>query len=77
MIICDLGMPEMNGWVVGKRIKRYCAKRDLKKPPFILCTGWGFEAEDEDKIAESGVDQIAKKPLKFRDLVEIIQRFMT
>lgn len=76
IIICDLGMPEMNGWVVGKRIKRYCAKRGLDKPPFVLCTGWGLEAEDEERIKESGVDHVAKKPLKFKDLVEIIRKFM-
>lgn len=76
IIICDLGMPEMNGWVVGKRIKRYCAKRELKKPPFVLCTGWGMEAEDSAKIEESGVDHIARKPLKFKDLVGIIHKFL-
>ncbi len=76
IIICDLGMPEMNGWVVGKRIKRYCSKRELKKPPFVLCTGWGMEAEDSEKIEESGVDHIARKPLKFKDLLEIIHKFL-
>ena len=36
LVICDIGMPELNGWEVGKRIKEMCREKEIQKTPFIL-----------------------------------------
>jgi CheY-like chemotaxis protein len=34
VVICDLGMPEMDGWSVGKRMKEICREKGIPKIPF-------------------------------------------
>ncbi len=36
LVFCDLGMPGMNGWDVGKAIRSICQERGITKPP--LCS---------------------------------------
>lgn len=71
VITCDLGMPHMNGWEVGKRIKALFDKTGRKKPPFILLTGWGGQTSEQDKIIESDVAAVIEKPI---DIIELINR---
>jgi two-component system, cell cycle sensor histidine kinase and response regulator CckA len=73
MVICDLGMPEMNGWEVGAKMKKLCAESNLDKPPFILLTGWGGQAEETQKMEESGVDAVVEKPLDPSRMYAVIQ----
>lgn len=70
--LCDLGLPEMNGWEVGKRIVEICRDRDVAKPPFILFTGWGGQVLDKAKIVESGVDGVIAKPIEISKLIKVI-----
>ncbi len=72
LIICDLGMPDMNGWEVGARIKNLCAEQRRPKRPFILLTGWGGQLEERAKMAESGVDAVVEKPLDPEKLQSVI-----
>jgi PAS domain S-box-containing protein len=62
VVICDLGMPEMNGWEIGKAIKEECARTGAKKPVFLMLTGWGSQTGEEHKMAECGVDSVMEKP---------------
>jgi PAS domain S-box-containing protein len=73
LVICDLGMPGMNGWEVGKRIRMLCSERGLRKPPFILLTGWGGQLEETEKIEESGVDRLIEKPVDPPGLIDTIK----
>jgi PAS domain S-box-containing protein len=73
LVICDLGMPDMNGWEVGKRIKAHCAERGREKVPCILLTGWGGQLEERPKLAESGFDRVVKKPVDIMNLLQIIE----
>lgn len=73
LVICDLGMPGMNGWDVARRIKTYCKALGIKKVPFILLTGWGDQAREKAKVAESGVDAIVEKPVGIFHLLEVIR----
>jgi CheY-like chemotaxis protein len=77
VVICDLGMPSMNGWEVGRRIKEACDERGIPKVPFILLTGWGGQMDETDKISESYVDEVLEKPIDIPDLVEIIGRVVS
>ncbi len=69
VITCDLGMPHMNGWEVGKRIKAIFEDKGENRPAFILLTGWGGQTSERDKMIESGVDLVIEKPI---DIIELI-----
>jgi len=73
LVICDLGMPVMNGWDVGKSVKAVCRERGIRKPPFILLTGWGGQALEAEKMVESGVDAVMEKPVEVSRLIETIK----
>ena len=77
LVICDLGMPELNGWQVGKAIKKICKDKGVPKTPFILLTGWAGQFDEEEKMIESGVDAIVEKPVDITKLVEIIRDVVT
>jgi PAS domain S-box-containing protein len=57
MVFCDLGMPELNGWEVARRIKY---QKDA--PAFYLLTGWGAEIRADDPCQDL-VDGIIEKPV--------------
>jgi two-component system, cell cycle sensor histidine kinase and response regulator CckA len=73
VVICDLGMPEINGWDVGKTFKEICLERGTPKPPFILLTGWGGLLDEKEKLIECGVDRIVEKPFLVQNLLEIVR----
>lgn len=72
VVVCDLGMPEMNGWQVAKAIKEMCEERGIPKTPFIILTGWGGQPGEEHKMAENGVDAVVEKPVDMPKLLEVI-----
>ena len=73
IVICDLGMPDMNGWQVGKAIVDICREREAPKTPFILLTGWGGQNAEKEKIAESSVDHIIEKPIEINRLIRVME----
>jgi len=75
-VVCDLGMPGMNGWQVGARIKEICLKKGLPKPPFIILTGWADQIAEIEKIHESGVDAVIEKPVVTNKLLELIKEMI-
>lgn len=73
LVICDLAMPGMNGWEVGKAIQELCRERSVPKVPFILLTGWGGQALEQTKLAESGVDALVEKPISVKKLMQSVR----
>jgi len=73
LVLCDLGMPGMSGWDVGKIIRTICEKNGAAKPPFILLTGWGSQELEKEKIAESGTDAVVSKPIDAAALLATVQ----
>gem|GEM_PF-629324 len=73
IVICDLGMPGINGWEVGKRIRSICEERGIPKIPFVLLTGWGGQKTETEKIAESGVDAVVEKPINMGNMRKMIR----
>jgi len=71
-VICDLGMPEINGLEVAKILKKICLERGIAKPPFILLTGWGGLLDEKEKLWECGVDRVVEKPFLIHNLMEIV-----
>lgn len=72
VVICDLAMPEMNGWQVCLSLKKMCEDRGMPKPPFIILTGWGGQIEERERILESGVDRVLEKPVDIPKLLRVI-----
>jgi len=70
VVICDLAMPEMNGWDVAKAVRDLCAEKDLPKTPFILLTGWGGQRGQETKMKDLGVDLFVEKPIDISRLLQ-------
>lgn len=69
VVVCDLGMPDMNGWDVGKAVlDSFASGRTRSKIPFILLTGWASRLTPEDTEPDSGVDAILEKPIDLRAL---------
>ena len=75
LVICDLGMPGLNGWQVGRAVKGICKEAGRPRTPFILLTGWGDQF-DGDRVAESGVDAVLKKPTDFAGLMRVIRELL-
>lgn len=76
VVICDLGMPGMNGWEVGKAIQTICQERGMPKPPFILLTGWGGQAFEEENVIDAGVDADLEKPIDNEKLMATIRELV-
>ncbi len=77
LIICDLGMPEISGWEVGRIVRDCCRQKACPKTPFILLTGWGGQSFEAVRISESGVDAILEKPIDISRLFEIIRKIVS
>lgn len=76
VILCDLGMDDMNGWEIGKIVKDHYAKTRTKKVPFILYTGLDIPL-DSQKLKESGVDRIVNKPVSCEQIERIVQEIVS
>ena len=62
VVFSDLGMPEVNGWDVARRVKA-----QAPETPIVLVTGWGSQLEEG--IAQArGVDLIIAKPFSMEDV---------
>jgi response regulator RpfG family c-di-GMP phosphodiesterase len=72
VIICDLGMIDMNGWEVSVAVNERCKQRESPRPGFILLTGWGDEQEHEEQRRNYHVDRVIAKPVDITQLTDII-----
>ncbi|MEJ2642452.1 MAG: PAS domain S-box protein [Desulfosarcinaceae bacterium] len=76
VILCDLGMDDMNGLEIGKWVGQYCERIGLRKIPFLLYTGLDKQL-DEFNLKESGIDRVVNKPTACHDLHSIIREVVT
>lgn len=77
LIISDLGMPDINGWKVGRHVKEICESENRDRPLFILLTGWGDSVVNQERIIESGVDEVIKKPINVQQLLYVIKKLFS
>ena len=76
LIMCDLGMDDMNGWEFGKFVKKFCDEKAMKKIPFILYTGLD-KPLDPQKLEESGIDKVVTKPISCEELERIVYQIVS
>ena len=62
VVFSDLGMPDVNGWDVARRVKS-----QAPETPVVLVTGWGSQLEEGTAQAR-GVDLIMAKPFSMDDV---------
>jgi len=74
LVICDLGMPGMDGWEVLRKLRVLCEVKGVPKQPYILLTGFSGQALEKEKITESGVDGVVDKPLNAAKLLEAVRK---
>jgi PAS domain S-box-containing protein len=73
LVLCDLGMPGMNGWAICREIKRICLEKGIEKPPFIILTGWGAQDHEDPLNSEKCVDAVVEKPVDIPKLLNVIK----
>ena len=76
VIVCDLGMDDMNGLEVGRWVARYCRSQGVPKIPFLLYTGLDKQLDDIN-LEASGIDRVVNKPTPCQDLHAIIREMVT
>ena len=70
VVICDIGMPKLNGYEAARRIREQPWGRDVV---LVALTGWGQE-EDRKKSADAGFDFHLVKPVEKATLVSLLAR---
>lgn len=68
VILCDIGLPGLNGYEVAKQLRLRSTK---PIPYFIAITGYN-QAKDEDGPATAGLDQYLVKPVAIDVLLNLI-----
>jgi len=70
LVLCDLGLPEMDGLEVCRRVRRFSAER---QPIMVALTGWGRD-DDRDRTQEAGFDLHLVKPVAPEKLQEVLRQ---
>jgi signal transduction histidine kinase/CheY-like chemotaxis protein len=70
LVLCDVGLPEMDGVEVCRRIR---AELPGPRPVMVALTGWGQE-EDRKRTREAGFDHHLVKPVALDALSELLGR---
>jgi len=67
VVLLDIGLPDMNGYEVARRIR---SAHGPRQPKLIALTGWG---QDEDKrlAQQAGFDEHWTKPVDPKRLQEL------
>ena len=68
VVILDIGMPEMDGYELARRIRSHASSRGVK---LVALTGWGQDI-DRGRCFESGIDHHLTKPADIEDLQAVI-----
>ncbi len=68
VVFLDIGMPDMDGYEVARRMRAEPAGRDAT---LVAVTGWGQEA-DRRRVREGGFDRHLIKPVAVDDLAQVL-----
>src|SRR3954465_10270654 len=70
IMICDIGMPDMDGWTLLRRMRK--TRPTL---PAIAVTGYGRE-EEVEMSSRAGFDEHLSKPVTMEEIDAAIDRVM-
>ena len=67
-VLLDIGLPELDGYQVAKRIRAQSPNENMT---LVAMTGYG-QASERQRSLESGFDHHLVKPTDFRQLQELL-----
>lgn len=70
IVLCDLGLPGVDGYEVARRLK---AEPATQRTLLVALTGYGQE-DDRRRSAEAGFDVHLTKPLRLQELEDLLER---
>ena len=73
LILCDLGLPDIDGVEVCRRVRRLAADY---RPLIVALSGWGT-ADDHRRTTEAGFDRHMVKPITLDVLRDILDAAAT
>jgi DNA-binding response OmpR family regulator len=71
VILLNIGLPQMDGWMVAKQIR---VQNAGKGPLIVAITGYGTEA-DRLRSQEAGIDVHLLKPVDPKELENLLREF--
>lgn len=72
IVVCDIGLPGMNGYEVAKRLRERCAGGGPSSPLLIALTGYEGP-EDRKRALAAGFDHHLAKPVDFEVLLKLVE----
>ena len=72
LILMDIQLPEVDGWELTKRLKSDPSTSDI---PVIAITAYGQEGDDR-KARRAGFVEFLSKPIRTRELPQIVRRHL-
>ena len=69
LILMDLGMPEMDGWLAAEKLK---ADESTKRIPLYALSAYTLPAERK-RALEAGCDGYVSKPIHMAGFIEVIE----
>lgn len=70
VVLCDLGLPQMNGYEVARALRGELGTRDTY---LVALSGFGLP-DDRRRSAEAGFDVHLTKPASIQQLEEVLSR---
>lgn len=74
LIFMDCEMPEMDGFETTRRIRSEEKKQNLSPVTIVAMTAYAMEG-DRNRCLESGMDDYLAKPVRKRNLREVLERY--
>jgi CheY-like chemotaxis protein len=74
LVLLDVRMPGMNGWIVFKKLKENPRTKDI---PVAMLTVMAHPRDEERALNELGVDDYITKPFTPDDLVRRVQKLLS
>ncbi|MDT3671064.1 MAG: response regulator [Aromatoleum sp.] len=72
LVICDLQMPDVDGFAVVRELKQ---DRDLRSVPLLAVTAFSMLGDRED-VLRAGFDGYFSKPIEPENFVAAIEQFL-
>jgi CheY-like chemotaxis protein len=73
LVLCDIGLPELDGYEVARRVRAIEAARGGGRTALVSLTGWGSD-EDKRRSRDAGFDLHLTKPVDPRDVEALLER---